>query len=310
MQGATILGGDSPQARAILHLFTIVLIIVAVIFAIVLTLVLINVIRFRRKKRRGEPIQDFGNPKLETLWTAIPAVILVVVFVITVRAMQTVQPPAADRAPNMIVTAHQWWWKAEYPGTGVVVANELHMPDNQLWLLRILSADVNHDFWVPNLGRKVDAIPGHPTHLWIKPNADGDYLGMCAEYCGAEHAWMRFSVVVEPPAQFDAWLQAQARDAAVSTDSQAVRGRELFMNKTCQNCHTVRGTQATGDVGPDLTHFRSRSRMAGGVLSTDPEDLAEWLRNPQGIKPGCYMPNFDLTDDEVRYLVAYLESLK
>jgi cytochrome c oxidase subunit 2 len=186
MQGATIVSADSPQAQAVLDVFTIVLSIAAVVLAVVLTLVLTNIIRFRQSKRKGEARQNFGNPKLETIWTVIPAVLLTVVFIITVRAMRNIQPPPMNHPPNMIVTANQWWWKAQYPGTRAVVANELHMPQDQLWLLRILSADVNHDFWVPNLGRKIDAIPNHPNYLWIDPMDNGRFLGMCAEYCGAE----------------------------------------------------------------------------------------------------------------------------
>jgi cytochrome c oxidase subunit II len=310
MQGATIVSGDSPQAQAILDLFTIVLSIAAVIFAIVLGLVITNIIRFRRAKRKGVPKQDFGNPRLETIWTLVPATILAVVFFITVRAMHNVQPPPEGRMPNMIVTANQWWWKAVYPGTGVVVANELHMPVDQLWLLRILSADVDHDFWVPRLGRKMDAIPNHPNHMWIKPLDTGTYLGMCAEFCGAEHAWMRFRVVVDPQDTFDAWLKHQAEDAVEPTSPEAVRGQQIFLSMTCRNCHTIRGTAADGDVGPDLTHLRSRKKIAGDVLSSSPEDLTEWIRNPQRIKPGCHMPNLDLTHDQVHYLVAYLETLK
>jgi cytochrome c oxidase subunit II len=310
MDGATIVSGDSPQAQAILDVFTVVLSIAAVIFAIVLGLVIYNVIRFRRSRRQDEPPQNFGNPKLETLWTVIPATILTVVFIITVRAMHNIQPPPMGQQPNMIVTANQWWWKASYPGTNVVVANELHMPVNQLWLLRVLSADVDHDFWVPNLGRKVDAIPNHPNYVWMKPTATGRYLGMCAEYCGTEHAWMRFTVVVQMDKEFDEWLRHQEEAAPQPTDSIAIAGERLAMDMTCSNCHTIRGTTATGEVGPDLTHLCSRQQIAGGVLTTSAKDLAIWLTNPQSVKPGCHMPNLDLTGEQVKELVAYLETLK
>lgn len=310
MQGATIVSGDSPQAQAVLSVFTIVLSIAAVIFAIVLTVVIINIIRFRRAKRQGEPRQDFGNPKLEIAWTLIPAIILAVVFVITVRAMNSIQPPPEKHSPNMIVTANQWWWKAAYPGSGVVVANELHMPVDRLWLLRILSADVNHDFWVPNLGRKVDAIPNHPNYVWIEPTDTGRFLGMCAEYCGAEHAWMRFAVVVEPQERFEAWLRHQAEPPVEPTSPAAAHGRQTFMSMTCRNCHAIRGTAADGDVGPDLTHILSRTKIAGGVLSTSTADMTRWLRSPQSIKPGCHMPDLDLNQAQIDDLVAYLESLK
>ena len=118
MHGATIISGDSPQAAAILNVFTIVLSIAAVIFLIVLTVVVINIVRFRRSKRPDEPHQDHGNPKLEIIWTVVPALLLIAVFIVTVKAMHNIQPPPLDHPPNLTVTASQWWWKAQYPGSG------------------------------------------------------------------------------------------------------------------------------------------------------------------------------------------------
>ncbi len=310
MDGASIISNNSPEAQEILKVFVTVLSIAAVILTIVLGLVITNIVRFRRSKRKGEPFQDFGNPKLETIWTIIPAIILAVVFVITVRAMHNIQPSTEGHNPNMIVTANQWWWKAEYPGTGVVVANELHMPVNQRWLLAVLSADVNHDFWVPDLGRKVDAIPNHTNHVWIDPAKTGRFLGMCAEFCGAEHAWMRFTVVVQPVDSFQTWLKHQSENAVEPTDSSTIRGRDTFMSMTCRNCHAIRGTEADGTVGPDLTHLQTRRKIAGGVMENNSKNLTDWLREPQYIKPGCHMPNLDLTEKQLHYLVVYLESLK
>jgi cytochrome c oxidase subunit 2 len=310
MHGTTIISGDSPQAAAVLDVFTIVLTIAAVIFLIVLGVVITNIIRFRRSKRPGEPRQDFGNPKLEIIWTVVPALLLIGVFIVTVRAMHNIEPPPRDHKPDLTVTANQWWWKAQYPGTNVVVADEIHMPVNELWLIRVLSSDVVHDFWIPNLGPKVDAVPNHPNFVWLKPTDTGSFGGMCAEYCGAEHAWMRFTVVVQSREDYNAWLEHQEQYAAEPTDPDAVSGMRLFMSKTCSNCHAVRGTLAKGDIGPDLTHLASRGRIAGGVLSTSHEDLIKFVGNPQSIKPGCNMPDLGLSPEEVRHIVAYLESLK
>jgi cytochrome c oxidase subunit 2 len=287
-----------------------VLAIAAVIFLIVAGVVITNIIRFRSSKRPNEPHQNFGNPKLEIIWTVVPALLLTVVFIVTVKAMHTIQPPPSNHAPDLIVTANQWWWKAQYPGTGVVVADEIHMPVNEPWLIRVLSSDVVHDFWVPNLGPKVDAVPNHPNYLWLKPTDTGHFGGMCAEYCGAEHAWMRFTVVVQPKTDYELWLQQQERDAAPPTNPAAVEGERLFMSKTCRNCHAIRGTLANGDVAPDLTHLASRKIIAGGVLSTSPEDLIRFVGDPQSVKPGCNMPDLGLSPDEVKHVVAYLESLK
>lgn len=310
MDESTILSNASPQAEAVLDMFTIVMLIAGFVFLIVLTFVIINIIRFRRSKVSGTPHQNPGNPKLETLWTIGPALTLGFIFFLAVRTMNITEPPPKSHAVNLIITANQWWWKGEYLPDSVVVANEFHWPVDSLWLLEILSADVDHDFWVPALGPKVDAIPNHPNHIWMQPTDTGTYQGMCAEFCGAEHAWMRFLVVVEPRAAYDAWLKHQAQPAPFPTDSLEVAGFRTFVSMTCRNCHTIRGTGSNGIVGPDLTHVATRRRLAGGVFDNTPKNLAIWLHNPQAVKPGCHMPNLDLTNSQVHALVAYLETLK
>lgn len=310
MHGTTIISGDSPQATAVLHVFILVLSIVGAILLVVIGLVITNIIRFRSSKRPGEPRQEFGNSKLEIVWTVVPALLLTCIFIVTVSAMRSIEPPPKDRRPDLIVTANQWWWKAQYPGTDVVVADEIHMPVNELWLIQVLSADVVHDFWVPNLGPKVDAVPNHPNYVWLKPTETGRYGGMCAEYCGTEHAWMRFRVMVQSRADYNAWLEHQKRHAVEPTDRDAIKGMQLFMSKTCRSCHTIRGTGANGDVAPDLTHLASRSMIAGGVLSTSHNDLIKFIGNPQSVKPGCNMPDLGLSPDEVSAIVSYLEGLK
>jgi len=310
MDESTIISNASPEAGAILNLFTIVMIIAGVIFLTVLTLMIINIVRYRRRQASGEPVQDFGNPRLETIWTVVPALTLGVVFLLTVRTMHQVSPPTESHSPDLTITANQWWWKGEYMSDSAVVANEFHWPVDQLWLIEILSADVDHDFWVPSLGRKVDAIPGHPNHVWMQPDDTGHYQGMCAEFCGAEHAWMRFLVIVESRDKYESWLKHQAEDAAFPTDSLAIAGMGTFVTMSCRNCHTIRGLGANGIVGPDLTHVATRLKLAGGVMENTPENMATWLRNPQLIKPGCHMPNLDLSEDKVKALTAYMETLK
>jgi cytochrome c oxidase subunit 2 len=162
---------------------------------------------------------------------------------------------------------------------------------------------VIHDFWAPELGRKIDIVPGHPNRLWIEADRDGTYLGACAEFCGNEHAWMRFMVIAEPPEQFAAWMKEQmaAPPMPATTDEQL--GAKIYRERICTNCH-VNG------VGPDLTHVASRRTLAAGALDNTPVNLADWLRDPDHFKPGSNMPNFKLSDDEVRALVAYLETQK
>ena len=309
-QVTSVFNPQSPQAQEIARIFYIDLAIAAVILLIVTALVFIAIIRFRQRPGQGEPYQDPGNPKLETLWTVIPSVIVVVLLVLTARTMHLVNPPVGHRTPNVIVMAHQWWWAYHYPQSGVITANELHMPVGTNWLLGIEAADVIHDFWVPDLGAKMDAIPGHPNVLWIQPRQTGTYLGTCAEYCGCEHAMMGIRVIVQSPAEFAQWEQNQLRIPAAPTGAEAERGARLFADKTCLNCHTIAGTKAAGRVGPDLTHLADRDTIGSGVMTNNLANLTQWISNPQAIKPGCYMPALRLTAADAHAMAVYLEGLR
>ncbi len=300
----------TPQAQSISNLFMLVLIIALVILALVIGFITYILIRHRRRPGREEGSQIHGNLKLEILWTAVPFGILAVVLVFTIRTMHSVYPPAGDRQPDLVVIAHQWWWEVRYPGTGAVTANEIHIPTGRQLLLKIESADVIHDFWVPRLARKVDAIPGHPNRLWLQVDKPGVYHGSCNEFCGAGHAWMLLRVVAQSPPDYGRWLQHEAQNAAAPDSGAAVRGAKLFQEKTCASCHAVRGTSADGDVGPDLTHFGSRRTLAAGAGANTPADLARWLGDPDSIKPGSNMPNLQLAPGDVQALVAYLEELR
>ncbi len=311
MQGATsVLDPASPQGREILGLFWVVLGIAGVIFLVVTVLVLVASVRYRERPGGPEPSTVDENTTLELVWTIIPTLILAGLFVLTVRVMHRVDPQPGDRAPDLEIVAHQWWWELHYPESGVTSANEIHLPVGRRLLLRLESADVVHDFWVPALGKKVDAIPGHPNTLWLTIDHPGTYLGTCDEFCGAEHAWMRIRVVGQPEAEYRSWLEHQAAPAAEPSSEKARRGAELFRDKTCASCHTIAGTPAHGDVGPDLTHVASRETLASGALENTPDDLARWIASPQDIKPKCDMPDLHLDHSEVELLTAYLEGLQ
>ncbi len=217
--------------------------------------------------------------------------------------------PTPDRPPDLTVIAHQWWWEVRYPG-GAVAANEIHIPIQSNLLVRLDSADVIHDFWVPQLGPKMDVIPGHPNPVWIRADTPGEYLGACAEYCGAEHAWMRIRVEAQAPAEYETWLARQQLPAPAPFPAAQVRGLQIFRQKTCINCHTIKGVNPDTSVAPDLTHFAGRANIGTGVLNNTPAGLRLWLSDPQAVKPACHMPNFQLTPDEVNALAEYLETTK
>ena len=211
------------------------------------------------------------------------------------------------------VTAKQWWWRIHYrtPDGVVETANELRLPVGQRVALRLSSPDVIHSFWVPSLAGKMDMIPGRTTHLGLEPRQTGTFRGACAEYCGASHALMAFSVVVVEADDFRAWLDGQARPAISPADPSAARGAEAFTANGCSACHTIRGTAAAGRIGPDLTHVGGRLRIAAETLPNNPEAVARWIGQADRFKPGVHMPAFrGLASDELSAIAAYLSSLK
>ncbi|MCL5670394.1 MAG: cytochrome c oxidase subunit II [Acidobacteria bacterium] len=301
----------SPQASAIAHLSIFVGIVMVAILLLVTGLVFYAIVRFRRRPGGTEPRQVFGNSRMEKIWTFGALAVVTLLFVMTIRTMHRADPaPSPGEKPNLIIIAHQWWWEAHYTKSGVVAANDIHIPTGKAWLVRLESADVIHDWWVPDLGRKIDAIPGHPNRFWIEADKPGIYRGTCAEYCGAEHAWMRIRVVAQPTAEFQAWEQHQLEVPAPPTSGAAAQGLQLFDRLTCGDCHRVAGTSAQADIGPDLTHVASRATLAAGRLQNTPENLAKWISDPQAYKPGAHMPDFNFTPQQVHNLVAYLETLK
>jgi cytochrome c oxidase subunit 2 len=265
--------------------------------------------RFRWREGEPDPHQLAGNRAVEITWTAIPCVIVVALFTLTARTMN-VSDPAPAPAPDLVVIGHQWWWEARYQKSGVVVANEIHIPVGRALSVRLESTDVLHEFWVPELARKITAVPGHPNHVWIEADKPGTYLGVCSEFCGTEHAWMHFLVIAEPPAEFAAWQVAQLRPAVRPAGAEAIKGLALFEQTSCMSCHAIDGTAADARVGPDLTHFASRRQLGAGIVDNTPENLRRWLADPQQIKPGAKMPDFKFTDGQVSQLVAYFETLK
>jgi cytochrome c oxidase subunit 2 len=304
----SVFSASSPFAASIAHLFTITLVLCAVIGGGVTAAIAYSIVRFRARPDGDEPPQIAGNHKIEIVWTLIPIAIVTWLFVLSIETMAR-SDPAADRAPDLIVVGHQWWWEARYP-SGAVAANEIHIPTGKALLVRLESADVIHDFWVPQLARKMDAVPGHPNFFWMSADAPGSYGGACAEYCGTQHAWMRLLVVADDPPAFDAWLSRQLAPAAAPAPGVAERGERVFRDQACGNCHAIAGRGFEGRAAPDLTHLAARSTLGAGVTENTPADLAAWLHDPQTVKPGSHMPDFKLSDTNVSDLSAYLGAMR
>jgi cytochrome c oxidase subunit 2 len=299
----------SPYAHSIASLGHGVLYVALGIFLIVLGLVTWCTHRFREKPGQGAPKPVYGNVKLELGYTIGFVVILGIISVFSIRAMEA-SDPVTNRPINLLIVAHQWWWEVHYPNSGIVTANEIHVPVNQPEYAGFRSADVIHDFWVPELGRKIDIIPGVENHSWFSADTPGVYFGRCAEYCGKEHAWMRIRVIAQTPSDFAKWEREEMTIAAIPSSGAAAQGAQYFQQMSCASCHTIRGTAAQARIGPDLTHVASRETLAAGRLENTPQNLAQWLVDPDQIKPGCQMPNLHLTRQQRDSLVAYLETLR
>jgi len=307
----------SERARNIDSLFNFTLVIAGIVFVLVQGAIIYTIVKFRRKKgEEPKPVKQIhGNTRLEIAWTIAPALILAGLAVPTVQTIfENAEEPV--NALEVTVTGHQWWWEYEYPGSGVVTANELHIPVNRDIDLTLLSddTDVIHSFWVPRLSGKRDLVPGHENSLTISADETGLYFGQCAEFCGLSHANMRLRVYVHEQADFDAWVAGQQAEAAIAANPD---GWDLFLNKGCSACHQIDGTEAAGgglNPGPNLTHFAQRDTFAGALYDRTPENLSAWLANPSELKvmePDLNrgMPNLGLTEDEISVLVTFLQGL-
>jgi cytochrome c oxidase subunit II len=241
----------------------------------------------------------------------IPIVVLTTLFgVANVYVVSHTEAPSPkSTAMTIDVIAHQWWWEVHYPGTGAITANEIHIPTGTRVNLVAESADVIHSFWVPQLARKIDTIPGRQNRILLYASRPGSYRGQCAEFCGFQHANMGMYVIAQPPSSFQAWLANEASNARTPSGGTAATGEHQFMSDQCASCHQIRGTAAQATVGPDLTHLASRSSLAAATIPNDPAELANWISHPQAIKPGSRMPDLGLPQSDVQDIVAYLETL-
>jgi cytochrome c oxidase subunit 2 len=268
-------------------------------------------VKFRDKTMgtEREPAQVYGSTQIELAWTIIPILIVVVLFLATARVIHAIQDaPKPATAVEVTAIGHQFWWEFRYPALGIVTANELHIPVSTATFLKLLSADTDHSFWIPQLAGKTDLIPNRVNEMWIDPRETGLFLGQCAQYCGTQHAKMLLRVSVDSPEDFAAWIRAQKQPA--NQDEKEVAGRRVFETTACINCHSVGGTAATGRFAPDLTHLMSRRTIASGAAENTRENLRLWIQNPDAIKPGSLMPAMKLSDTDLDAVVRYLETLQ
>jgi cytochrome c oxidase subunit II len=262
----------------------------------------------RNTARHARPESPLGDRFVLIGGAIIPGVVLLAILLISLRTQVALSLP--ETALTIEVVGHQWWWEVHYPEEQIEIANELYIPVGEPVRIKLTSADVIHSFWVPNLQGKTDMIPGITNEMWIAANRPGTFRGQCAEYCGVQHALMALVVVAVPREEFDQWITSMQEPTAEPETELQRRGRAVFMEASCNNCHAVADTPAVGQRGPDLTHIGSRRTIGSGVLPNNRGNLAGWISNPQVLKPGNLMPRTHLEPDDLHALVAYLETLK
>jgi cytochrome c oxidase subunit 2 len=291
---------------------------VLLVIAIGMTLLIAGVVVVAIWRRRSATLTAPDRTEGGLGWIVgggliMPVAVLLGVFILTMKTQASLAMPTRP-AFTVRLTGHRWWWEVRYldsmPGQIAVAANELHLPLGMPVRLELISDDVIHSFWVPQLAGKTDLIPGQRNVMWIQAESAGVYRGACGEYCGAQHAGMALAIVAETPEQFGEWLDRQREPAVVSTDSAALHGAQVFASSACSLCHTVRGSGAGGYLGPDLTHVGSRMTLAAGTLPNNETTLSKWVANPQAIKPGSLMPAVPLAPGDLAAVVSYLRSLQ
>ncbi|MFP3882354.1 MAG: cytochrome c oxidase subunit II [Actinomycetota bacterium] len=322
-QPLTTFDPAGPFADQIDGLFWMVFWIATVVFVLVMAALIVILFFFRDRGGESpkEPKQLHGSPKLEVVWTVIPALILAAIAVPTVSSVFELSECGPD-AMEIEVIGHQWWFEYYYPDADIHTANVMVIPEDQEICAQMTSEDVLHNFWIPALNGKRYLIPGQTTELRLQADEPGEYWGHCAEFCGLSHSLMRTRVQAVPEAEFDRWLEDQQEPAALPAEGDAeFEGYEIFQNR-CTQCHQVRfdDEEASNLIppeafnGPELTHFASQNTFAGAILPESDESregaLKRWLANPPEVKPGSFMPDLELTEQEIDALIIWLESLE
>jgi cytochrome c oxidase subunit 2 len=297
-----------PSAERVAGLWWFMFAVAAAVVALVSALILFGALGRRRRDDRREP--RWATALLVGGGVVFPLVVLSVLWGFTLRDTDVLSRPPGTPSVRIDVRGTRWWWDVRYPKLGVITANEIHVPVGETVQLVLTSDDIIHSFWVPEISPKTDMIPGRTNTMWIRADRPGTYRGQCAEFCGLQHANMALLVIAEPRGAFDAWVAGQRQVPPAPTDPSLARGLEVFESSACVGCHTIQGTEATGTVGPDLTHLASRRTLGAATIPNTRANLAAWVPNAQAFKPGALMPSIPLSSDDLDAVIAYLESLR
>ncbi len=306
----SILTPSGPSAQRTEALWWFMFAVSAVVVVFVTALLLVGALgRRRRADEREEP--RWARGLLIGGGIVFPVAVLAVLWALTLRDVAETSSPPGEPTVRIEVDGKRWWWDVRYPELGVVTANEIHVPVGETVQLLLTSDDIIHSFWVPQLAGKLDLLPNDENTLRLQADEPATYRSQCAEFCGLQHANMRFIVVAEAQEQFDEWLAAHGAAAADPATAEAREGRDVFLQASCVQCHVIGGVNPQAEEpGPDLTHFARRSAVSAALLPDTRTQLRDWVADPHHYKEGTSMPPADLPDDELDALVTYLESLQ
>jgi cytochrome c oxidase subunit 2 len=243
-----------------------------------------------------------------------PVTVLTALLAYSLGVSRALLQPMSEAPLRIEIIGRQYWWEVRYPdlGEGAVTANALHLPRGREVELHLTSADVIHSVWVPNLHGKLDMIPGRVNRQRLRADRSGELRGQCTEFCGIQHTRMAFDVLVQEPAEFEAWIARQRAPVPEPRTAEHRRGMEVFGEAGCGACHAVRGTPWTARIAPDLSRIGSRATLAAGTLPNTRGNLAGWIAAPQDIKPGNAMPAYAraLEGSDLLALTSWLETLR
>ncbi|WP_100011078.1 cytochrome c oxidase subunit II [Lentibacillus sediminis] len=303
-----------PNAETSLNLIILSLAIMIFVFIVVMLVYVIVLVRFRQKKGQEDyiPKQVEGNKTLETIWTVIPIILVLILAVPTVTAtFELADNSGAEEGLNVEVTGNQYWWHFNYQGQEIQTSQDMYIPVGEPVYLNMASTDVIHSFWVPSISGKMDVNPENTNTMYIEAEEEGVYWGKCAELCGPSHSLMDFKVIAVSQEEFDQWVSDMQNvdPEAQPEGAVAQEGQSLFQENSCVACHAIGSSPVA--TGPNLTSFGDRTTLAG-VEEPTKENIVDWLLNPEAMKPGNKMTgNYpELTEEEASSIAEYLMQLQ
>jgi len=295
----------SSIARSVDELYFFLTAVTLFFTALIFSVIFYFMIKYRRRSPGERPKAIEGSFPLEVLWTAIPTLIVAVIFVWgSTLYFRNAEPPKGSM--EIFVTGKQWMWKVEHP-EGQREINELHVPLGRPVKLTMTSEDVIHDFFVPAFRVKKDVLPGRFTSLWFEATKVGTFHLFCAQYCGAFHAGMIGSIVVQEPDAYERWLAGGAPG-----ESMEQAGEKVYQASGCPTCHLADGT----GLGPSLLGVFGHpvKLTTGETVTADDAYMRESIVLPKakvvlGYSP--IMPSFQgqLTEEQLNNVIAYLRAL-